>query len=234
MSERAEQAAASGAPVRAGPEYPREPVVLLGGGGHARVCASIARRDGVLRLSGYADPRDRGDLDGLPWLGPDEEVRERWPECRLLLGIGLMTDARVRWLAWRRYGGEGGRFVQLRSRRASVAREAVLGAGTVVFDLAAINAGAVLGAACIVNTGAVVEHDCRLGDNVHIAPRATLCGAAQVGDHTLIGAGAVVLPGVRVAPGSIVAAGAVLTRDAAEPGLYLGVPAALRGRGMPG
>ena len=42
------------------------------------------------------------------------------------------------------------------------------------------------------NTGASVDHDCHLGDAVHIAPGAVLAGEVEVGPLAFVGAGAVV------------------------------------------
>jgi sugar O-acyltransferase (sialic acid O-acetyltransferase NeuD family) len=208
-------------------------VIVLGGGGHARVVAGIARRDGVLALAGYTDLHDRGPLDGLPYLGTDDALAGRSAPFELLLGVGLVANAPARWALYRDRRAAGLGFVRLVSRRASVAAETELGEGTVVLDFAVVNPGAVLGAACIVNTGAVVEHDCRLGDNVHVSPHATLCGGVTVGDHCLIGAGATIVPGVTIAAGCIVGAGAVVAADLAQSGTYLGAPAIRRGEGMP-
>jgi sugar O-acyltransferase (sialic acid O-acetyltransferase NeuD family) len=208
-------------------------VIVLGGGGHARVVAAIARRDGALRLIGYTDPRDRGPLDGLPYLGPDAAIGARPGPSALLLGVGLVANASERWRLYRALREAGASFVRLVSQRASVASGAVLGEGTVVLDFAAVNPGAILGEACIVNTGAIVEHDCRLGHNVHVSPHATVCGGVTVGDHCLIGAGATLVPGVSVAARSIIGAGAVVTTDLAESGTWFGAPAVRRGEGMP-
>ncbi|MFH1143678.1 MAG: acetyltransferase [Candidatus Eisenbacteria bacterium] len=222
-------------------------VIVVGGGGHARVMVAIALRDGGRALIGrtdapardedrpligYTDLRDRGSLQGLPYLGNDEILDRRAGPCELLLGVGLTQNAHARWRLYRRHADAGRAFAGLVSTRSSVARDVHLGAGAVVFDLAAVNPGAILGEACIVNTGAIVEHDCRLGDNVHISVNATLCGEVTVGDHCLIGAGATVVPGVRIAGGSIIGAGAVVTADIPESGTYLGAPAVRRGEGM--
>ena len=52
-----------------------------------------------------------------------------------------------------------------------------------------------IGANSIVNTRASVDHDCRIGETVHIAPGVTLSGAVTIGDGTHIGTGAVRHPG---------------------------------------
>jgi carbonic anhydrase/acetyltransferase-like protein (isoleucine patch superfamily) len=59
----------------------------------------------------------------------------------------------------------------------------------------------------------VVEHDCDVGEGVHVAPGAVLCGGACVGACALVGAGAVVLPGVKVGAALLVKAGTVAARN---------------------
>lgn len=108
---------------------------------------------------------------------------------------------------------------------ATVARDALLGAGTVVLEHAHVGPASRLGAGTIVNTGAMVEHDCTVGEAVHLAPGAVLLGGASVGARTLVGSGARVLPGVAVGCNVTVGAGAVVTRDVADGLLVVGVPA---------
>lgn len=206
-------------------------ILVVGSGGHASVLVSIARRDRVGDLAGYVDLEDRGDWQGLVYLGDDTAVT---PGCCLLFGVGLMHNAHARWQLYARHRAAGVPCLLLVSNRSSVADEAQLGTGTVVLDLAAVNAGARLGEACIVNTGAVIEHGARLGDNVHVAPHATLCGDVSIGDHCLIGAAATILPGLSVATGVVVGAGAVVTRDLVAPGVYVGAPAVRAAERSPG
>jgi serine acetyltransferase len=77
----------------------------------------------------------------------------------------------------------------------------------------------------IVNTKASVDHDCDVGDFVHIAVAATLAGTVQVGSEALIGAGAVVIQNLAVGSGSIVGAGAAVVRDVPAGVTVMGVPA---------
>ena len=46
----------------------------------------------------------------------------------------------------------------------------------------------------IVNTGASVDHECVIGDAVHLAPGARLAGRVTVGEAAWVGIGAVVKP----------------------------------------
>ena len=99
-----------------------------------------------------------------------------------------------------------------------------LGAGTVVAALAVVNPGAIIGEASIINTGSIIEHDCRLGDHVHLAPGAVLGGEVVVESLAMIGLGACVLPGVRIGSGSLVAAGALVRSDVPPGCVVAGLP----------
>jgi acetyltransferase-like isoleucine patch superfamily enzyme len=87
-----------------------------------------------------------------------------------------------------------------------------------------INSGTKTGRGCIINTNSTVEHDCRLGDDVHVAPGAILSGGVTVGDQVMVGAGATVIQGVRIGPHCLVGAGSIVVRDLVEPGIYMGNP----------
>ncbi len=202
-------------------------VVVLGGGGHAKVLVSAIQKQ-PWTIVGYVDPRDLGPVLGVPYAGTDDALPAllaRYPGCAAAMGVGKVdaTARRARIQAAAEALGYG--FPTFVSPDAVVNAGVELGAGTAVFDGAVVNAGAVTGPICIVNTNATVEHDCRFGTNVHIASGATVSGGVEIGDHTFIGAGAVVIQGVRIVEGCLIGAGAVVTNDLTEPGTYVGAPA---------
>lgn len=206
---------------------PRGPIVVIGGGGHAKVLVSVIQKL-PWTIAGYIDPRDAGPVLGVPHVGGDDmlpALLARHPGCAAAVGVGKVdsTDRRARIQAAAE--ALGYRFPAVVSPDAVVHLEVELGAGTSVFDGAVVNAGVVAGPGCIVSTNATVEHDCRFGTNVHVAPGATVSGGVSIGDHTFVGAGAVVIHGLRIVGGCLIGAGAVVTKDLAEPGTYVGNPA---------
>ncbi len=110
-----------------------------------------------------------------------------------------------------------------------VSPAARLGVGSFVAAGGVVAPLAVLGDGVIINHGAVVDHDCRVGDFVHVAPNATVGGAVVIERRALIGAGAVVLPGRRVGEGAVVGAGAVVSHDVAPGATVVGIPARATG-----
>ena len=115
--------------------------------------------------------------------------------------------------------------ITVRHPTAYVAATATLGLGTQVLAGAIVGADARVGRACILNTRASADHECVLGDGVHLAPGAILAGNVHVGDFTMIAVGAVVLPRVRIGSHCVVGAGAVVTRDVPDGCVVYGNPA---------
>ena len=65
--------------------------------------------------------------------------------------------------------------------------------GSVIFAGAVVQPGTTLGRHAILNTGCSVDHDCLLGDHVHLCPGTHLAGTVRVGAGTMLGAGTSVL-----------------------------------------
>ena len=155
-------------------------IVVIGGGGHAKVLISLLKKLGW-QILGYTDEQDRGRLLGVSYLGGDAVlpgVLGTHRQCSAMLGLGKIDASPAR-VGLQRESAPSVSSPRGRLARAVVNEGWKLGAGTAVFDGAVVNSGTVAGSVCILNTNSTVEHDCRLGDNVHVAPGATVCGAAR-------------------------------------------------------
>ena len=100
-----------------------------------------------------------------------------------------------------------------------------IGNATVVMAGTVINPGARIGKGCIINTCSCVDHDCEVGDYVHIAVGSHLCGTVSVGNGTWIGAGATVSNNVSICSNCMIGAGSIVVKNIDLAGTYFGVPA---------
>lgn len=206
---------------------PGRDVVVIGGGGHAKVLVSILRRAGWSVL-GYTDLEDRGLLLGARYIGDDTvllDLSRSGSVTSACLGRGKVSVSTARLRLLEEIEGRGFVFPVIVSPAAVVNEGVEMGAGTVVFHGAVVNADARIGRACILNSNCTVEHDCVLGDDVHVAPGATISGGTTIGSGCMIGAGAVVIQGLHIVADSLIGAGAVVVADIEEPGMYVGNPA---------
>jgi UDP-perosamine 4-acetyltransferase len=192
------------------------PVVILGGGGHARVVIDALRCAGHV-IAGVIDPKPDVEEtlpDDITWLGKDLS-QARSGEVLVAIGVGSIDvgakNPRPAIFAEAKAGGF--EIQSFRHPSAIVADDVELGEGSQIMAGAILQPGVHLGANCIVNSGASLDHDCWIGDHVHIAPGAVLSGAVAVGDGCHIGTGAIVIQNIRIGAEAMIAAGAIVTRD---------------------
>jgi sugar O-acyltransferase (sialic acid O-acetyltransferase NeuD family) len=213
----------------------RRPLVVIGGGEHARVVVEAARAGATWEVLGVVDHDPAGrtqSLLGLPHLGDDAAYLAAAavlaPERRadLVLGLGSIGRPTARRALVARYEAAGATsWATLVHPAAWVSPTAVLGPGTVVLAGAVVNAGAEVGAHAIVNSGAVVEHDAVVGAFAHVGPGAIVGGGARLGDGAFAGMGALVRDHVSVGADAVVGMAAAVTADVPAGATVAGVPA---------
>lgn len=191
-------------------------IVIIGAGGQGRVCADIAHLmgyDRILFLDDGDAPCAAGKINDYPRYLQDADF---------FVAIG---NGAVRRRLQTMLEESGASIATLIHPNATVAEGVTVGKGTVVMAGAVINPGATVGCGNIINTCSSVDHDCRVGDYLHIAVGARICGTVYLEDDSWIGAGAVIIQGLSVCAGCMIGAGAVVVKSITEKGTYLGVPA---------
>ncbi|MES2536069.1 MAG: NeuD/PglB/VioB family sugar acetyltransferase [Pseudomonadota bacterium] len=198
-------------------------LLILGCGGHARSVADVALAAGVESLLFIDDNADPGEefLGFAVQRDFSQPLPDDWM-CLPAAGDNYRRQAQVikaRQAQWP--------LATLISPTATIGRGAVLDAGSFVGHHAHVGPMARVGTAGIINTAAVVEHDCVLGDYVHVSINAAAAGRSRLGDYVLLGAGATVIDSVVLADHITIGAGGVVINSIRLRGTYVGVPARL-------
>jgi len=198
--------------------------VLWGASGHAKVVLDVCCSQGSFDSIVFID--DRYEEIGAsfmlcPVLGGPEKLPSLCG-CSFLISIGKNAHRARCYAAAVSHGLAPTTLVH---RTAIIAPSAVVGSGTVVMPRVVINACAQIGKNCILNTASVVEHDCRIGDHVHLSPGVLLGGCVTVHSFAHVGIGAIVLPGVEIGESAIIGAGAVVLHPVPPGATFVGVPA---------
>ena len=189
-------------------------LIIIGAGGHGRVCADIAA------LNGYQTVRFLDDREGAAE-GPAAAFARYLPDCDFFVAIGHNGTRKTFIQA---ILNAGGRLVSLIHPNSTVARSATVGVGSVIMAGAVVNPGAVVGKGVILNTCCSVDHDCSIGEYAHISVGTHLAGTVEIGEGVLVGAGATVINNLAIADHAVIGAGGVVIDEITEPGTYVGVP----------
>jgi len=188
---------------------------IFGASGQARVIIDILDPD--VKISGvFDDDPTIKEILGFQVSGPVPDAFEF--DQPLFIAIG---DNKTRKLLFLKFQ-ERTNFGIIVHESALVSQRSFVQEGTVIMEGAIVKVNATIGKQVIVNTNSSIDHDCIVGDFVHIAPQATLCGGAQIGEGTLVGANSTVLPGVKIGKWCIIAAGAVVSKNLADGATQIG------------
>ena len=178
---------------------------LIGAGGHAKVICDILSLRGI-RVKGFIeDDPSKKSLWDIPVVSNTENYSKDCQPCIIAIG-----NNRIRKEVTTKISP---RYERAIHPTAHVALSSRIAEGTVLM------------AGVIINTCASVDHDCHIGDFVHIAPGATLCGGITLEEGVFVGAGATILPNIKVGKWATIGGGAVVTADVAAGQTVVGCPA---------
>lgn len=195
-------------------------LIIIGASGHGKVVADIARQTGHDDIRFLDDNTNLKCCGGYPVVGKSGDFADF--NCDFFVAIGNPV---VRQRISERLVVAKKRVVTLIHPNAVIGENVRIGMGSAIIAGAVINPCTAIGKGCIVNTCSSVDHDCKVGDYVHIAVGSHLCGTVFVGNGTWIGAGATVSNNVSICEDCIIGAGAVVIKNIEQPGTYVGIPA---------
>lgn len=193
--------------------------VVLGGGGHGAVVADLLQAIGC-DILGVADPSKAAGVEVLPTVrvvASDEEIMAMGADAvYLAMGLGSIKSNHTRAQVFNRFEAAGFVFPPLVHPTATIAQSCVIGAGSQIMAGAVVQARTAIGRNSIVNTRSSVDHDCKIGNHVHIAPGAILSGGVRVADGAHVGTGATVIQSIVIGSAAVVGAGVSVLRNVPE------------------
>jgi UDP-perosamine 4-acetyltransferase len=199
-------------------------IVVIGAGGHAKVCIELLRAMGEQVDFCVGAPGSPPSCIGVTVLYGDDHLASLFADGyhRIFVALGANRLRATLALVATELGYE---LVNAVSPHAVVSPSARLGSGIAIMAGTVINAEAGIGDLAIINTGASIDHDCVIGAGAHIAPQSALAGNVHVGAASFLGVGCKVLPDLRIGDHATIGAGAVVISDIADGATAVGVPA---------
>jgi acetyltransferase EpsM len=203
-------------------------VVIWGSSGHAMVVADIITLQGQFEIAGFLDDVNK-DRWGTPFLCSEiiggKEVLNGLNKMNIqniIFGFGncekrLELNSLVQKM--------GLNLITAIHPSATVAKDVIVGKGTVIAAGAVINPGSIIGENVIINTAASVDHECIINNGVHISPGTHLGGRVTIGEATWVGIGSVIKDHISIGEHSMIGAGSVVLDNIPPNSIAYGVPA---------
>jgi sugar O-acyltransferase (sialic acid O-acetyltransferase NeuD family) len=205
-------------------------VAILGAGGfarevwwalqHAHAHESVMRFQPVMFVDQHAHA---APLKGLPV----RTLQDVPKDVRLICGIGGMTDLKERVV--RDALSAGYAFAPaVVSDDARVGPDVRIGVGTILCAGVIVTTDVTIGEHVAFNLDCTVGHDTVVHDFVTASPGCHVSGCVTLGHGAYLGTGASILEHVAIGDHAVLGAGAVATKDVPAHALAVGVPAAIK------
>ena len=197
-------------------------LALVGGGGHGKVCASIAEELGY-DVSFFDDAYPSVAACGK-WqvVGTsDDLISQSSIFDSAFVAIG---NCRIREKVQSRLVDSGFNIISLISSTASIHKSVNVGDGVLVVGNACINIDSVIEEGVIINTNACVDHDCFISSFAHICPGVSLAGEVTVGHASWVGIGSAVIQQIKIGSDVKVGAGSTILENVPSDVTVVGSP----------
>lgn len=203
-------------------------LILIGGGGHCKVCIDVIEQTGQFEIIGILDLAELVGTSVLDYqvIGTDNDIA-KYVELgySFLITIGQIKSASLKEKLFHVLKENNAIIATVVAPSAYVSKYSKLGAGTIVMHHAIINAGATIGYNCILNNKSDIEHDTVVGNHTHISTGAILNGDCKIGNGVFIGSNATVANQITIEDNVVIGAGSVVIKNILTKDIQVGNPA---------
>ena len=205
----------------------KEPLVLLGGGGHCKAAIDVIEAENRFEIIGILDLKERlgSEVCGYKVVGTDDEI-EKWHKMgsSFHITLGQIKNAEIRKYLYSKLKALNAILPVICSPNAYISKHAFADEGTILMHHAILNAGATVGVNCIINNKALIEHDTVIGDHCHISTSVVINGNCKVGEASFVGSNSVLIQGIELGKECVVGAGSVIIHDCQSGTIIAGNP----------
>lgn len=195
-------------------------ILLVGGGGHCEGVIESIMKSKQYNIHGIIDVTERvGDriLD-IPIIGNDDTLESYHKQGVkfAFITLGNIGNPIKRVKIYEKLKLIGFQLPTIIDESANVSETSIVEEGVYIGKNVVINPLSTIGKCSIINTSSVVEHDCSVGNFVHISPGTILSGNVKVGHRTHIGSNATIINNLYIGDDCMIGAGSVVTKNIAN------------------
>ena len=204
-------------------------IVILGASGHGGVVLDCILKEGIYDCIGFLDSYKSSGSSYLGYeiLGNENDlpaIMDKYKVSGIVIAIGDNHTRKCVVQKIRKLVPDL-EFVSTVHPSAIVSREVVMGAGSVLLSGVKITSNSFVGDHCILNTNSILEHDSVMHNYSSLAPMVCVGGGFQLGECSAMCIGVICIENITVGDHSVVGAGALVLSDIPNSVLAIGRPA---------
>jgi len=200
----------------------KERLLIIGAGGHGKVCADIALKMNKWNEIFFLDDESKEEVMGVKVLDTPSNFKKYINDSDFFVAIG---DNSTRKKIIEELLLEEIQLPTLIHPNTIISQNIKIDYGTVVMAGVIINCCTEIGKGCIINTGVTIDHDCLIKNYIHISPGTNIAGTVIIENETWIGIGSIVSNNILITNNCKLGAGTIVIKDITIPGIYVGIPA---------
>ena len=192
-------------------------IFVIGNGGHSKVVIDCLINNNM-EIAGVITKKEEEINEtyrGCRLISETKFIKNFKPEeVQLVNGIGITTkNLNQRIFLINKMKQIGFNFLSIVDKSAIVAKGVQLGEGSQILHGSVIQPDTCIGDHSIVNTSVSIDHDCKIYEHCHIAPRSVLCGEVTIKQKTFVGSGSIIVNNISIEEECIIAAGVTIDKN---------------------
>lgn len=203
-------------------------LILIGGGGHCKVCIDVIEQTGQFEIVGILDLPELVGTSVLDYqvIGTDQNI-SKYVELgySFLITVGQIKSAVLKEKLFHILKENKAVIATIIAPSAHISQYSKIGVGTIVMHHVIINAGVKIGDNCILNNKCDIEHDSVIGNHTHISTGAIINGDCKIGNGVFIGSNATIANQITIEDKAVIGAGSVVIKNILAKDIQVGNPA---------
>ncbi|WP_315674025.1 acetyltransferase [Clostridium sp. 19966] len=210
-------------------------IIVIGSSGHAKVVIDCIEKENKYKIIGLLDRfKQVGSSSfGYKIIGKEEDLEKLIRKYKIDGGIIAIGDNFIRYIVYNKISHyiPQFNFIKVIHPSAQIARNVLIGKGSVIMANTTISSNATVGDFCIINNNSSLDHDSKMLDYSSLAPGSSIGGNVKIGSFSAVSLGAKVIHGITIGEHTIIGAGATVIKDIPKYVVAYGNPAkVIRGR----
>jgi len=210
-------------------------IIVIGSSGHAKVVIDSIEKENKYEIIGLLDRfKEVGSSSfGYKIIGKEEDLPNLIKMYKIEGGIIAIGDNFIRYTVYNKIlqNVPQFNFIKVIHPSAQIARNVLIGKGTVIFANTTISSEATVGDFCIINNNSSLDHGSKMSDYSSLAPGSIVGGNVKIGLFAAVSLGSKVIHGITIGEHTIIGTGATVLKDIPKYVVAYGTPAkVIRGR----